>query len=76
MRRVRAVAVEQVEVEQEGWDWRDKLSMFRRRIRHLRPIREKGEQNIELSDDEEQFVEDVSEHAEGDNRVQIDNDDF
>ena len=31
MRRARAVAVERVKVEQKGWDWRDNLSMFRRR---------------------------------------------
>ena len=50
LRRARAVAIKQVVVEPLYWT--ESSSMFRKRRRHLRSIRERGEQHIELSDDE------------------------
>jgi len=39
--------------------------MFKRRRRHLRPIRERGEQNIDISDDEEEHADRDTEHMAG-----------
>ena len=52
LRRARAVVIKQVVVEPLYWT--ESSSMFRKRRRHLRSIRERGEQYIKLPDDEEQ----------------------